>query len=52
MIFTGEVLRVGEEDRPGITHPVVKADPALGGVRLDLVGTITREDVLSMAEEE
>ena len=32
----GEVARVGEQDGPGVSEPVVKVDPALGGVSLEV----------------
>jgi hypothetical protein len=31
-----EVLGMGEEDGPGVADPLVEADPALGGVRLEV----------------
>ena len=32
----GEVFRVGEQDDPGVTNPVMKADPPLSGFRLEI----------------
>jgi hypothetical protein len=40
----GEILGVREHHRPAVAHPVVEADPALGGVGLEVGGGIAQTD--------